>query len=71
MIQEHVHRGPGHDGHQLLQEFDGLEEDVRRAIAPDRLERDEDAPVEAEADAVLGECGVCQGLHLQLTAGLE
>jgi hypothetical protein len=30
---------------------------VRRAIAPHRLELDEDAPVGAEADAVLGERG--------------
>ena len=57
MIQAQVHRGPGHDGCQLLQAFDGLEEDVRRSIAPRRLEFDEDAPVGAEADAVLGERG--------------
>ena len=35
----------------------GLEEEVRRAIAPDRLEFDENPPVGAEADAVLGEWG--------------
>jgi hypothetical protein len=31
VIQEQVHRGPGNEGCQLLQEFDGLEEEVRRA----------------------------------------
>src|SRR5712692_1072533 len=35
--QEHVHRGPGDDGRELLQEFDGLEEEVRGSIAPRRL----------------------------------
>jgi hypothetical protein len=38
----------------------GLKEEVRRAIAPDRLELDENAPVGAEADAVLGEWGAEQ-----------
>jgi hypothetical protein len=33
---------------------------VRRAIAPDRLEFDENAPVGAEADAVQGEWGAEQ-----------
>jgi hypothetical protein len=33
---------------------------VRRAIAPDGLELDENAPVGAEADAVLGEWGAEQ-----------
>jgi hypothetical protein len=37
VIQEQVHRGPGNEGRKLLQEFDGLEEEVRRAIAPHRL----------------------------------
>ena len=60
VIQEQVHRGPGNEGRQLLQEFDGLEEEVRRAIAPDRLEFDENAPVGAEADALLGEWGAEQ-----------
>jgi hypothetical protein len=40
VIQEQVHRGPGHDGRQVLQEFDGLAEDA--AAGP-------------EVDAVLGE----------------
>jgi hypothetical protein len=57
VIQEQVHRGSGNDGRQFLQEFDGLEEEVRRSITPYRLELDEDAPVGAEADAVLGERG--------------
>ena len=60
MIQEQVHRGPGNEGCQLLQEFDALEEEVRRAIAPDGLEVDENAPVGAEADAVLDEWGAEQ-----------
>jgi hypothetical protein len=59
VIQEQVHRGPGNEGCQLLQEFDGLEE-VRRAIAPDGHEFDENAPVGAAADAVLGEWGAEQ-----------
>src|SRR5262245_29418458 len=52
-----VHRGPRDDGRELLQEFDGLEEEVRRAIAPHGLELDEDASIGAEAEAVLGERG--------------
>jgi len=60
VIQEQVDRGPGNEGRQLLQEFDGLEEEMRRAIAPDRLEFDENAPVGAEADALLGEWGAEQ-----------
>jgi hypothetical protein len=57
VIQKQVHRGPRDDGRELLQEFDGLEEEVRRAIAPHRLELDEDASIGAEAEAVLGERG--------------
>jgi hypothetical protein len=57
VIQKQVDGGPGNDGGKLLQEFDGLEEKVRRSIAPDGLEFDEDTPVGTEADAVLGERG--------------
>src|SRR5258705_10287246 len=57
VIQKQVHRGPRDDGRELLQEFDGLEEQVRRSIAPHRLELDEDASIGAEAEAVLGERG--------------
>jgi hypothetical protein len=57
VIQEQVHRGPGNEGCQLLQEFDGLEEEVRRAIAPDVLEFDENAPVGVEAVRELFELG--------------
>jgi hypothetical protein len=57
VIHKQVDRGPGNDGGELLQEFDGLEEEVGRSIAPHRLEFDEDAPVGAEADAVLGKRG--------------
>ena len=51
MIHAHVHRGSGNEGHELLQEFDGLEMEVRRSTAPHRLECDEDTPVGAEANA--------------------
>jgi hypothetical protein len=57
VIQKQIHGGAGNEGRELLQEFDGLEEEVRRAITPGGLELDEDAPVGAEADAVLGERG--------------
>jgi hypothetical protein len=57
VIQKQVHRGSRDDGRELLQEFDGLEEEVRRSIAPHRLELDEDASIGAEAQAVLGERG--------------
>jgi hypothetical protein len=53
VVEEQVHCGAGDKGRQLLQEFDGLEEEVRGAIAPHRLEFDEEAPIGAEA--VLGE----------------
>src|SRR6266498_3179195 len=55
MIQEQVHRGPRDEGRELLQEFDGLEEQVRRSIASHRLELDEDASIGAEAEAIVGE----------------
>jgi len=45
------------DRGERLQQFDGLEKEMRGAIAPDRLQRDEDAPVGPELDAVLGERG--------------
>jgi hypothetical protein len=57
VIQNQVDRGSRDDGRELLQEFDGLEEQVRRAIAPHRLELDEDASIGVEAEAVLGERG--------------
>src|SRR5215831_18041036 len=57
VIQKQVDGWPGNDGRELLQEFDRLEEEVRRAIAPHRLELDEDASIGAEAEAVLGERG--------------
>jgi hypothetical protein len=69
VIQEHVHRGAGNDGRKLLQEFDRLEEEVRRSIAPRRLECDEDAPVGAEAEAVLGERGAEEVAAELLEAG--
>jgi hypothetical protein len=56
-IQEQGHRRSRDDGGELLQEFDGLEEQVRRPIAPRRLELDEDASIGAEAEAILGARG--------------
>jgi hypothetical protein len=50
-------RRAGDDGRELLHELDRLEEQMRGAIVPHRLELDQDAPVAAEADAVLGEGG--------------
>jgi hypothetical protein len=57
VIQKQVDRGPGDDGRELLHELDRLEEQMRSAITPHRLEFDEDASVGPEADAVLGERG--------------
>ena len=57
VIREQVHRGARDDGRELLQEFDGLEEEVRGSIASHRLELNEDASIGAEAEAVLGERG--------------
>ena len=54
-VDEQVHGWAGDDGRELLHELDRLEEQLRSAIAPDRLEIDEDAAVGAQADAVLGE----------------
>jgi len=56
VVEKQVHRGVGDEGRPLLQEFDGLEEEVRGAVAAYRLEFDEDSPVGAEA--ILGERGV-------------
>jgi len=69
VIHEQVHRRAGNEGGQLLHEFDGLEEEVRRAIAPHGLELDEDAPVGAEAEAVLGERGAQEIATELLEAG--
>ena len=57
VIQNQVDRGAGDDGRELFQELDGLEEQVGRAIAPHRLELDEEASIGAEAEAVLGKRG--------------
>jgi hypothetical protein len=54
-VDEQVHGWAGDVGRELLHELDRLEEQLRSAIAPDRLEIDEDAAVGAQADAVLGE----------------
>ena len=57
MIQNHVDRGTGNEGRELLQELDRLEEEMGSAITPHGLEFDEDASVGTELDAVLGEAG--------------
>jgi hypothetical protein len=69
VIQKQVHRGSRDDGRELLQEFDGLEEEVRRSIAPHHLELDEDASIGAEAEAVLGERGAEEIATERLEAG--
>jgi hypothetical protein len=69
VIQDQVDRRPRDDGRELLQELDGLEEQVRRAIAPHRLELDEEASIGAEADAVLGERGAEEVAAELLEAG--
>jgi hypothetical protein len=69
VVHDQVDRGAGDDGRELLQEFDGLEEELRGAIAPDRLERDEDAPVGPELEAVLGERGAEEVAAELLEAG--
>jgi hypothetical protein len=56
VIENQVDRRARSDRGELLQQFDGLEEAMRGAIAPDRLQLDEDAPVWPELDAV-GERG--------------
>jgi hypothetical protein len=57
VIHKQVHRGARDEGRELFQELDGLEEEVRGAIAPDHLELDQDASIGAEAETILGERG--------------
>jgi hypothetical protein len=57
VIQDQVDHGAGNDGRELFEELDRLEEEMGGAIAPHRLECDEDASVGPELDAVLGERG--------------
>ena len=68
VVQEQVHGGPRDAGRERLQEFDGLEEQVQRAIAPHCLECDEDASIGAEAEA-LGERGAAEIATERLEAG--
>ncbi|HWN90403.1 MAG TPA: hypothetical protein VNQ15_03300, partial [Verrucomicrobiae bacterium] len=49
VIQKQVHRGTGNDGRKLLQQCDGLEEEVRRAIAPTVLSSTRRYPSQAQA----------------------
>jgi hypothetical protein len=57
VIQDQVDRGSGDDRCEFLHELDRLEEQMRGAIAPGRLQLDEEAPVGPALDAVLGERG--------------
>ena len=69
VVHDQVDRGAGNDRRELFQELDGLEEELRGAIAPDRLERDEDASVGPELDAVLGDRGAEEVAAELLEAG--
>src|SRR3970282_1836169 len=69
VIHDESDRGGGDDGRELLQELDRLEEQMRGAIAPDGLQRDEDASVGPELDAVLGERGAEEVAGELLEAG--
>jgi hypothetical protein len=62
-------RGAGDAGRELVQELDRLEAQLRGAIAPDGLQRDEDAAVGPELDAVLGERGAEEVAAERLEAG--
>ena len=55
VVEEQVDPGAGDEGGELFEEFDGLEEEVRGAIAPHGLEVHEHAAVGAQAQPVLGE----------------
>ena len=57
VIHDQVDRGPGRDRRELFHELDRLEHQMGRAIAPRRLEFDEDASVSPEAHTVLGQRG--------------
>jgi hypothetical protein len=69
VIHDEVDRGAGDEGRELFQELDRLEERMRGAIAPHRLELDEDASIGAEAEAVLGERGAEEVAGELLEAG--
>jgi hypothetical protein len=60
VIEQQVNRRARRDRGEFLQQFDGLEGEMRGAIAPDRVQLDEDAsagrgPGEREADEVAAE----------------
>ncbi len=57
VVHDQVDGGAGDDRREFFQELDGLEEQMRGAFAPEGLQRDEDASVGPELDAVLGERG--------------
>ena len=69
VVHDQVDGGAGDDRRELFQELDGLEEELRGAIALDRLERDEDAPVGPELEAILGERGAKEVTAELLEAG--
>jgi hypothetical protein len=56
VVEEQAGRARSDRG-ELLQQFDGLEREMRGAIAPHRLELDEDPPIGPEAHAMPGERG--------------
>ncbi len=47
--------GPWRQGRQLLQQFERLEEQMRRAVAPGLPQLDQDAPVGAASEPLLGQ----------------
>lgn len=49
-----MHRRPRGEGRELFQALEGLEEHMRRAVAPHRVERHEDPPIGPQLEAILG-----------------
>ena len=55
MVQDEIDAGPRGQGGECFEEFQGLEEQVARAIVPLALELQPDAAVAGEPEAVLGD----------------
>jgi hypothetical protein len=55
MVQDQVDGGTGDEGHELLHELDGLEQQMGSPITPHRFECDKEASIGTELDAVLGD----------------
>ncbi len=53
MVEHQIDARPRREGGELLEQSDGLEDEVRRAVVPLALQRDEDPPVGHEAERVL------------------